>query len=78
MGIEGDDPRRIDVAVLSELPSVFARGWQDAPYGRGNVFMRDRFDVMWICRTARSCRSTQPLQVVALPPALSQNEECVS
>ena len=39
--IDGNDPRRIDVAVLSKLPIVSARSWQRLPYGRGYVFSRD-------------------------------------
>ena len=39
--IDGNDPRRIDVAVLSKLPIVSARSWQHLPYNRGYVFSRD-------------------------------------
>lgn len=39
--IDGNDPRRIDVAVLSRRPILAARTWQHLPAGSGYVFSRD-------------------------------------
>jgi endonuclease/exonuclease/phosphatase family metal-dependent hydrolase len=43
--IDGNDPRRIDVAVLSRLPILAARTWQHLPYGSGYIFSRDCLEV---------------------------------
>ena len=43
--IDGNDPRRIDVAILSRRPILAARTWQHLPYGRGYVFSRDCLEV---------------------------------
>lgn len=43
--IDGNDPRRIDVAVLSRHPIVAARTWQHLPAGNSYVFSRDCLEV---------------------------------
>ena len=43
--IDGNDPRRIDVAVLSKLPITSARTWQHLPFGSWYVFSRDCLEV---------------------------------
>lgn len=39
--VDGNDPRRIDVALLSRLPIVHARSWQHVRAGGRTVFSRD-------------------------------------
>ena len=43
--IDGNDPRRIDVAVLSRCPILAARSWHHLPFERGYVFSRDCLEV---------------------------------
>jgi len=45
--IDGNDPRRIDVAVLSRRPIIHIRTWQHLRQGRSYVFSRDclEFDI---------------------------------
>jgi endonuclease/exonuclease/phosphatase family metal-dependent hydrolase len=43
--IEGNDPRRIDVAVLSKLPIVKIRSYQHLRSGRSALFSRDCLEV---------------------------------
>jgi len=45
MLVEGNDPRAIDVAVLSRHPIVAVRSWQHLRQGRSFVFSRDCLEV---------------------------------
>lgn len=45
MLIDGNDERKIDVAVLSRFPIVHARSWQHLSNGHGPLFSRDCLEV---------------------------------